>query len=189
MFLDTTSLFKKSRCASQSCSPGCVDSYSCEMFYILLHIISCIFWILYVLLWSPRTLTGWYLGGRSLVVLQKTIADRKSPSRRVNSQTGNCPWIIWSPSRIELKESTDYGCWNTSRCRYHERWYTYIFQTGRWAHTPEEQWPDGGSSVDVSSSYPLYQGPLQGCRAAAAPLKVSDGCTAQDDLQKKNIFK
>lgn len=62
-----------------------------------------------------------------------------------------------------------------SCCLYHERWCTYIVQTGEWAHTPKEQWSGEGSSVGVSSFCPLYQGRPQGYRPAAGPLLVSDG--------------
>lgn len=50
---------------------------------------------------------------------------------------------------------------------------TYIFQTGRQTHTPEEKRSDESSSVGVSSSCLLYQGQPQGYRAAAGPLLVS----------------
>lgn len=78
-----------------------------------------------------------------------------------------------------------------SCCLYHERWYTYIFQTERWAHTLEEQWSVEGNLVGVSSSCLLYRGQLQGYRAATGPLQASDGCRTQvqDNLHHKNNFK
>lgn len=54
------------------------------------------------------------------------------------------------------------------------RWGTHTLQTGRQVRTPEVQWSDGGSLVGVSSFYLLYQGRLQGCRAAAGPPRASD---------------
>ncbi len=77
-----------------------------------------------------------------------------------------------------MKEKTFngwFGCCRMSSCFYHERWCTYTVQTGGWAHTPEEQWLDEGSLAGDSSSCPLYQGRLQGCRAAEWPLWVSEG--------------
>lgn len=61
-----------------------------------------------------------------------------------------------------------------SCCVNIHRWGTYTLQTGRQVHTPEGQWSDGGSLAGVSSFYLLYQGRLQGCRAAAGPPRVSD---------------
>lgn len=66
------------------------------------------------------------------------------------------------------------GSQSMSCCCYHERLWTYIFQTGRRARTPVELWWAEDSLVDVSSSCLLYQDPPRGYRAAAGSRQVSD---------------
>lgn len=55
--------------------------------------------------WLRRP-TGWYLGGESFLVVKKTMAQRKRPIRRNNSQRGNWPWILWVASKCSKNHKT-----------------------------------------------------------------------------------
>lgn len=122
------------------------------------------------------------------------MTERKSPIRKIKSQRGNCPWIIWLASKHSKRRANKtlvsgffFRC-----CRlvaFLQR-RPHIVLTERWAHTPEERWQVAGSWAVFSSSCPLCPGPRLGCTAGAAPLSVSDGCRnpMQRQWREENIL-